>query len=91
MVNRITIKIVEEITFEMAQKDWEFDEPIPNFHTRSPNILESCLAAPFQTFENRFLIPNFITRASTMFYYMIKNHPFKNGNKRIATCVSLFK
>jgi len=84
MVKRVTVKEVEQITFKMAQEMLSFNEPIPEFSTRSPNILESCLAAPFQTFEGKFLYPGFLTRAGMLFYLMIKNHPFKNGNKRIA-------
>ena len=84
MIKRVTVKQVEEITFKMAQELLSFNEPIPDFSKRSPNILESCLAAPFQTFGGKFLYPGFLTRASILFYLMIKNHPFGNGNKRIA-------
>jgi len=85
MIKRITVKQVEHITFRVAQEVWSFNEPIPNFSTRLPNILESCLATPFQTFGGKFLYPSFLTRASMLFYFMIKNHPFQNGNKRVAT------
>lgn len=84
MVHRVTVKEVEHIAFRMAKELLQFNEPIPDFSTRLPNILESCLAAPFQTFGGRFLYPHFFTRASMLFYLMIKNHPFENGNKRIA-------
>ena len=84
MVKRVTVKDVEHITHKMAQELLAFNEPIPDFSTRLPNILESCLAAPFQTFGGKFLYPGFLTRASMLFYLMIKNHPFENGNKRIA-------
>src|SRR4030042_6825808 len=84
MVKRVTVKEVAHITYKMAQELLSFNEPIPDFSTRSPNILESCLAAPFQTFEGKFLYPKFLTRASMLFYLMIKNHPFENGNKRTA-------
>jgi death-on-curing family protein len=84
MVKRVTVKEVEQITFKMVQEMLSFNEPIPDFSTRTPNILESSLAAPFQTFEGKFLYPGFLTRAGMLFYLMIKNHPFKNGNKRIA-------
>jgi death-on-curing family protein len=83
-MRRITVKEVEHITFRMAQELLSFNEPIPDFSTRLPNVLESCLAAPFQTFGGKFLYPDFFTRASMLFYLMIKNHPFENGNKRIA-------
>ena len=84
MFKRITVKEVEHITFRMAQELLSFNEPIPDFLTRPPNILESCLATPFQTFGGKFLYPRFLTRASMLFYFLIKNHPFENGNKRIA-------
>ena len=84
MFKRITVKEVEHITFRMAQELLAFNEPIPDFSTRPPNILESCLATPFQTFGGKFLYPRFLTRASMLFYFLIKNHPFENGNKRIA-------
>jgi death-on-curing protein len=89
MVKRVTVKDVEHITFRMAQELLPFNEPIPDFTTRLPNILESCLATPFQTFGGKFLYPRFLTRASMLFYFMIKNHPFENGNKRIAVTTLL--
>jgi death-on-curing protein len=80
----ITVKEVEYIAFQLAQQMLAFDEPIPNFSTRFPNILESCLATPFQSFSKKNLYPGLISKASALFYLMIKNHPFQNGNKRIA-------
>jgi len=64
-----------------------FDEPIPDFSARYPNILESCLATPFQSFSKKSLYPGFLSKASILFYLLIKNHPFQNGNKRIAMTV----
>ena len=61
-----------------------FNEPIPDFSTRFPNILESCLATPFQSFSKRPLYKGLIAKASILFYLMLKNHPYQNGNKRIA-------
>lgn len=84
MMETITLKEVEYISFKLAQEILSFNEPIPEFSTRFPNILESCLASPFQSFSGRSLYPDLVSRASILFYFMIKNHPFKNGNKRIA-------
>ncbi|MBU0574291.1 MAG: type II toxin-antitoxin system death-on-curing family toxin [Candidatus Margulisbacteria bacterium] len=61
-----------------------FEEPIPEFNTRFPNILESTLAVPFQSFGGRSLYKGLLGKAAVLFYLMIKNHPFQNGNKRIA-------
>ena len=80
----VTVKEVEYISFSLAQKLLSFNEPIPNFSTRFPNILESCLAIPFQIFLGKSPYSNFIAKASILFYLLVKNHPFQNGNKRIA-------
>lgn len=80
----ITIAEVEYIVFSLARELMSWDEPIPDFSSRFSNILESCLLVPFQTFGGRKLYKGFIEKASVLFYLMIKNHPFQNGNKRIA-------
>ena len=80
----VTVADVEYIAFRLAQDLLSFDEPIPDFTTRYPNILESCVLVPFQTFSGKSLYPSLVAKASVLFYLMIKNHPFQNGNKRIA-------
>ncbi len=90
MNNKIlTVLEIEYIVHSLARKLMRFDEPIPDFSTRFPNILESCLAVPFQTFGKRYLYKGFIGKASILFYLMIKNHPFQNGNKRLAVTTLL--
>ena len=80
----VNIIEVEYISFRLAQELLSFNEPIPEFSTRFPNILESCIATPFQSFSGKSLYHDLISKASILFYLMVKNHPFKNGNKRIA-------
>ena len=79
------------MAYVLAKDQLKWDEPIPNFNTRFPNILESCLATPFQAFGGKDLYPGLVKRAAMLFYLMVKNHPFKNGNKRVAmTTMMLF-
>ncbi len=80
----LTVSDVEFIAFRLAKEAMDFNEPIPDFSTRFPNKLESCLMAPFQTFYKRPLYKGLAGKAAMVFYLMIKNHPFGNGNKRIA-------
>jgi death-on-curing family protein len=80
----ITLKELEYIAFKLAREQLSFDEPIPDFSTRFPNVLESCLPTPFQSFGRKALYPTLLAKASILFYLLIKNHPFQNGNKRIA-------
>jgi death-on-curing family protein len=84
MMKAITIKEVEYTAFSLAKEIMSFNEPIPDFSTRFPNILESCLATPFQTFGGKTPYQDMISKAAVPFYLMVKNHPFQNGNKRIA-------
>ncbi len=84
MTKTLSVKEVEYIAFRLAQEWLAFNEPIPDFSTRFPGILESCLATPFQSFTRKSLYPNLISKAGILFYLLIKNHPFQNGNKRIA-------
>ena len=80
----INITEVELIAFRLAKELLGINEPIPEFSTRFPNILESCLAVPFQKFSKRDTYPSLIDKAAVLYYLMIKNHPFQNGNKRVA-------
>ena len=80
----VTLKEAEYIASKLAREKLSFDEPIPDFSTRFPNVLESCLATPFQTFSGKSLYPTLVSRAAILFYLLIKNHPFQNGNKRVA-------
>ena len=89
-MRRILIEEVEHIAFSLARDLLTYDEPIPDFTTRFPHILESCLATPFQAFDKKYLYRTLIAKASILFYLMNKNHPFQNGNKRIAVTTLLY-
>ena len=80
----VSIQEVEYLAFRLAREHLSFDEPIPDFSTRFPHSLESCLLTPFQRFSGKFLYRSLVSKAAILFYLMIKNHPFQNGNKRIA-------
>ena len=41
MIKPITVAEVEHIAFVLAKELMSWDEPIPDFHTRFPNKLES--------------------------------------------------
>ncbi|TSC96481.1 MAG: death-on-curing family protein [Parcubacteria group bacterium Athens0714_26] len=75
---------VEYMAYDLAKQLMSWDEPIPDFNTRFPEALERCLEAVRQTFDKKFLYKGLTGKAAILFYLMIKNHPFQNGNKRIA-------
>ena len=84
MIRIITVADVEYLAFRLAKEHLSFNEPIPDFSTQFPNVLESCVVTPFQRFSGKALYPSLVAKAGILFYLMIKNHPFQNGNKRIA-------
>ncbi len=87
----ISVPEVEYLAFRLAKDLLSANEPIPDFSTRFPDVLESCLIVPFQTFGRKNLYHGLVAKAAILFYLMIKNHPFRNGNKRIAvTTLFLF-
>ena len=83
-MNKLSVKEVEYIAHRLAREWMLWNEPIPDFSTRFPNVLESCLATPFQSFGGKSTYRGLVGKASMLFYLLIKNHPFENGNKRIA-------
>ena len=52
---------------------------------RDENLLDSAVAAPFQTFGGKDLFPTLLEKAARLGYGIVKNHPFLDGNKRIGT------
>jgi death on curing protein len=89
MIRPLSVDEVRQIAFELAAQTMQWNEPIPPFETRFEGKLGSCLASPFQTFNKRDLYRGLESKAAFLFYLMIKNHPFVNGNKRIAVTTLL--
>ncbi|MDD6032333.1 MAG: type II toxin-antitoxin system death-on-curing family toxin [Oscillospiraceae bacterium] len=50
---------------------------------RDMGVLESALAAPFQTFGGEPLCPSLLAKAARLGFGLVSNHPFLDGNKRI--------
>jgi death on curing protein len=50
---------------------------------RDRGALESAVAQPFQTFAGRELYPSVVRKAAALGFFLISNHPFVDGNKRV--------
>ena len=50
---------------------------------RDEDMLESALAAPFQTFDGQAIYQTVQQKAARLGFGLIMNHPFIDGNKRI--------
>jgi len=80
----LSIGDIKEICFSLVQELMQFEEPIPDFSTRFPQKLESIINLPQQGFGELELYPTIFEKAACYYYFTIKNHPFVNGNKRMA-------
>lgn len=56
---------------------------------RDEGLLESALAAPFQTFGGEPIYPSLQAKAAQLGFGLVCNHPFVDGNKRIGAHVML--
>jgi death-on-curing protein len=86
----ISLAEVEYVALQMAQQFMTWNGPIPEFSSRFPHILESCIGAPFGRFGRKELYKGYVGKGSILFYLLIKNHPFRNGNKRIVIMCLLY-
>jgi death-on-curing protein len=54
---------------------------------RDEGLLDSALAAPFQTFDGLPMLKTVQQKAARLCFGLVKNHAFVDGNKRIGTHV----
>ena len=50
---------------------------------RDINALESAVNQPRQTFDQKDLYPDIVTKAAALCFSLVMNHPFIDGNKRV--------
>ena len=80
----LTLNDIKDICFSAARELYKFNEPLPELSTRFPHKLEAVLGIPETEVFGKKVHNTTIDQAACYFYYIIKNHPFLNGNKRIA-------
>lgn len=54
------------------------------FGNEKDESFKGSLAAIYQTFDGEFLYPSVEEKAANLLYFIVKNHSFSDGNKRIA-------
>jgi death-on-curing family protein len=85
----ISIAEVEYLAHKLAQKIIDWKQLLPDFESRPSGVLENCLEVSFRVCDKKSLYKGLVGKAAALFYVMIKNHPFQNGNKRIAITTTL--
>ncbi len=75
------LKIVEQMRIRFGSSEI--------FGVELNDSLDSSLGAVMQTFDGKDLYPSVEEKAANLLYFMVKNHSFIDGNKRIAAVVFL--
>jgi len=76
------IKITDELKKRFGTSDL--------FGAERDNSFRSSIAAIYQTFVRKELYPSVEEKAANLLYFIIKNHSFVDGNKRIAASIFLW-
>ena len=66
--------------------DWfaQSGDPVSPPGVRDFGLLSSATARPIQTVNEMEAYPTIFDKAAALFHSLINNHPFHNGNKRVA-------
>jgi prophage maintenance system killer protein len=83
-IAKITSEEFKTLVAYAQKSHFSKNEPIPELIGDNLEKVESCLTSPFQTFQGLDLYRGFVAKAAVLFYLLIKNHPLRNGNKRMA-------
>lgn len=93
-IKKTTKKKTSKIDYEEAviiikNLKKEFKESV-NFGVEKDDSLKSSLATIFQTFDGKDLYPSIEEKSANLLYFLVKNHSFVDGNKRIAATLFLW-
>lgn len=80
------LEYAEAISIVQSMKD-DFDGL---FGQEKDQGFQSALGAVYQTFDGKDLYPSIEEKAANLFYFIVKNHAFSDGNKRIAAAVFIY-
>ena len=79
--------VQKELTVEMCERAVEqLKQSVAGnelFGKKRGNMFNGSLTAIFQSFDGRELYPSVPEKAANLLYFVIKDHPFYDGNKRI--------
>jgi len=73
----LTLKEILDLHFRILQEE----EGTPEI--RDLGALELALFQPRATFDGQDLYPDLLSKAATLCFSLVMNHPFVDGNKRI--------
>lgn len=96
-----TLKIIEtsgeeifQLTYQEAIKQIELTKKVYGnsdlFGQEKDHSFKSSISTIYQTFGEQDLYPSVEEKAANLLYFVVKNHSFSDGNKRIAAFLFLY-
>lgn len=79
-------RVIKEIKKDLIEKKEAGDL----FGLESDNKLKAILGNIYQTFGDKKLYPSLEEKASHLLYFIVKGHPFVDGNKRIGSFLFVY-
>lgn len=73
------VRIIAKLKQQLIEKK----EATELFGNQKDQSFSGILKSVIQTFDGKYLYPTIEEQASHLLYFVIKNHPFSDGNKRI--------
>lgn len=83
-------KSAEKVIFEIKRELMEKKEASELFGADAQNKLSGILGNILQTFDRKQLYPSIEEKAANLLYFVIKDHPFVDGNKRIGSFLFVY-
>lgn len=84
--HQIAKKVIGEVKKELADKK----EASDFFGRENGEKLQGLMGAVYQTFDKKELYPSIEEKSAHILYFIIKDHPFVDGNKRIASFLFVY-
>jgi death-on-curing protein len=84
-VSKEELEYMAKLFGEYMRKEQEDNNSA--YEVRNTGKLESSITQPFQKIGGKELYPTLVSKASMLYYFCIKNHPFEDGNKRMGIFV----
>lgn len=82
----IALKVIDDIIIRLIAKD----EASDLFGREMSHKFKSVIGALYQTFDGKDLYVSLEEKAAHLLYLTIKDHPFSDGNKRIASIMFIY-
>ncbi len=80
MITKEELKYIAQLFSEYMVKEINNG---PGYIVKDEGRLDSSLTQPFQSIDGKELYPTLADKATMLYYFCIKNHPFEDGNKRM--------